>query len=171
VLTLSKTSGYAISALSRLSGPGGGWSLAKDLASSTGVPRPYLSSILHTLARNGLIRAKRGYRGGFALAAPAEQISVFQVVEAIDGPAWRGSCLLGLTECSDERACPTHAFWKAERNRIERYLRSMSLAQVAAFENRNQEQLRRRALVHNQPAKRAGSRTRARKAKATHSRR
>jgi len=164
VLALSRTSGYAILALSRLPDPGGGgWSLAKDLASSSGIPKAYLSSILHTLARNGLIRAKRGYRGGFALAKPAAKISVLQVVEAVDGAAWRGSCLLGLSGCSDERACSTHAFWKTQRDRIEKFLDSMSLAQVAAFENRHHDRPGRAAEDATDRAKPRGSRTRPRR--------
>lgn len=134
MLALSRTSGYAISALARLAGPGGGWTLAKDIASSAEIPKAYLSTILNALARNGLIHAKRGYRGGFVLAKPAEQISVLRVVEAVEGHAWREGCLAGLSQCSDERACPLHAFWKTQRNKIEEFLCSLTLAQVAEFE-------------------------------------
>ncbi len=145
MLSLSRTSGYAISALARLAGPGGVWTLAKDIASSAEIPKAYLSTILNALARNGLINAKRGYRGGFALAKPAEKISVFRVVEAVEGHAWRNGCLLGLSQCSDERACPSHVFWKTQRKKIEQFLRSLTLAQVAEFENRHQAQLLRSA--------------------------
>lgn len=134
MLTLSRTSGYAISALARLAGPGGVWTLAKDIASAAEIPKAYLSTILNALARNGLVKAKRGYRGGFALAKPAEKISVLGVVEAVEGHAWREGCLLGLNSCSDERACPSHVFWKAQRKQIEGFLRSLTLAQVAEFE-------------------------------------
>ena len=143
MLTLSRTSGYAILALARLAGPGGAWTLAKDIASSSGIPPAYLSSILNALARNGLIKAKRGYRGGFALGKPAKKISVLRVIEAVEGRAWREGCLLGLSECSDKRACPSHVFWKAQRNKIQQFLRSLTLAQVAEFENRYQAQLLR----------------------------
>src|SRR3990172_9248376 len=129
MLALSRTSGYAISALARLAGPGGVWTLAKDIASAAEIPKAYLSSILHALARNGLIKAKRGYRGGFALTKPAEKISLLRVVEAVEGRAWREGCLLGLTQCSDRRACPSHDFWKTERDKIEQFLRSVTLAE------------------------------------------
>lgn len=135
MLSLSRTSGYAIAALARLQSPGGAWTLAKDVASSAEIPKAYLSTILNALARNGLIKAKRGYRGGFVLTRPAARISVLQVVEAVEGRAWREGCLLGLAECSDERACPSHAFWKGQRDKIEQYLRNLSLEEIAAFEN------------------------------------
>ena len=163
VLALSRTSGYAILALSRMPGPGGTWSLAKDIAASSRIPRPYLSSILHALARNGLIKAKRGYRGGFALTKPAEKISVLDVVEAVEGHAWREGCLLGLSQCSDERACPSHAFWKTERGKIDRFLRSVTLAQVAEFENRYQAQLLRSAGATDGRLRPRRSRTRKRR--------
>ena len=153
MLALSRTSGYAISALARLAGPGGAWTLAKDIASSAEIPKAYLSTILNVLARSGLIRAKRGYRGGFALTKPAEKISVLQVVEAVEGRAWREGCLLGLSECSDERACPSHAFWKTQRDKIEKFLRSITLAEVAEFENQYQAQLLRSAGVRDGRAK------------------
>ena len=142
MLALSKTSGYAIFALSCMNGPDGPWILVKNLAACTGVPPDYLSAILHALARCGLIKAKRGYRGGFVLARLAEEISVLQVVEAVEGRVWSQRCLLGLSECSDQRACPTHDFWKTEQVKIKKLLSSLSLAEVGAFERSDRGSLR-----------------------------
>ena len=136
MLSLSQTSGYAILALSCLEETGESWTLAKDITQRVDVPGPYLSKILHALAKANLIHAKRGYRGGFRLARNAEAITLLDIVEAVDGTAWASRCMLGLETCSDERACPTHAFWKAERARIQAGLRSLSLKHVADFENR-----------------------------------
>ena len=163
MLALSRTSGYAISALARLQGPGGVWTLAKDIASSAEIPRAYLSTILNALARNGLIKAKRGYRGGFALAQPADKISVLQVVEAVEGRAWREGCLLGLSQCSDERACPSHAFWKTQRKKIEEFLRSLTVAQVADFELGYRAQLSRSVRAGDERATPRRSRRRGRR--------
>jgi|CXWL01.1.fsa_nt_gi Rrf2 family protein len=171
MLALSRTIGYAISALARLAGPDGTWTLAKDIASAAEIPKAYLSTILNTLARAGLIKAKRGYRGGFTLAKSAEKISVLHVVEAVEGRAWRERCLLGLSQCSDERACASHAFWKIQREQIEKFLRSLTLAQVAEFENQYQAQLLRSAGVRDGKVKPRRNRTRTRKATAMHSER
>lgn len=134
MLSLSQTAGYGILALSCLDRER--WMLARELAVRTGVPKPYLSKILHALARAQLIRAKRGYLGGFMLARPAEDITLLDIVDAVDGTAWAGRCLLGLAACSDERACPMHEFWKAERARIRERLARTSLRDVAQFEDR-----------------------------------
>lgn len=136
MLSLSQTAGYAILALSCLAGPRGPLLLARQLVERAGVPLPYLSKILNRLAQRRLVRAKRGYRGGFCLARPAERISLLEVVEAVEGERWKPRCLLGLASCTDERACPTHKFWTVERSRIEAELRRLTLAEVAAFEAR-----------------------------------
>jgi len=134
MLALSQTAGYAILALSDMAEDGEQWALAGEIAQRTGVPRPYLSKILHALVKAQLLKAKRGYRGGFRLARPKRQIRVLDVVEAVDGQAWASRCLLGLEVCSDERACPTHEFWKAARGGIADCLARLSLSDVARHE-------------------------------------
>ncbi len=108
--------------------------LAKDISKNTGISLPYLSKLLHALTGSGLVHAKRGYRGGFQLAQPAEQITLMEVAEAVGGSDWLPTCLLGLEECSDQRACPTHEFWEKERSRIENELKRQTLRDVARFE-------------------------------------
>lgn len=137
MLCLSQTCGYAILALSCLHECGGRWVLARDIARCTGIPQPYLSKVLHSLARRGLIVAKRGYRGGFALAQAPDRISLLDVAEAVDGEQAVPRCLLGLAECSPERACPTHQFWQRERERIMTELQRLTLAEAAQFERRD----------------------------------
>jgi Rrf2 family transcriptional regulator, iron-sulfur cluster assembly transcription factor len=136
MLALSQTTGYAILALSCLEGCQDRWVLAKDISNCTGITLPYLSKLLHALTGSRLVHAKRGYRGGFQLTRPARQITLMDVAEAVEGKAWLPNCLLGLEGCSDERACPTHAFWTRERARIEKELRRLTLWDVASFERK-----------------------------------
>ncbi len=133
MLALSQTTGYAILALGCLNGCCGRLMLAREIAASTGTPLPYLSKLLHALCRQGLIEGKRGYRGGFVLARPAEQISLLEVAEAVEGDAWLPRCLLGLADCSPHQECPAHAFWVVERQRIEDKLRATTVADIATF--------------------------------------
>lgn len=134
MLALSQTTGYAILALSCLDGCQGRWVLAKTISECTGISLPYLSKLLHALTSSGLVSAKRGYRGGFQLARSAKEISLLDVAEAVEGRKWLPECLLGLDECSDARACPTHEFWQKERSRIEKELKRQTLRDVAEFE-------------------------------------
>lgn len=134
MFALSQTAGYAITALSQLVTRPNEWTLARDLAAETEIPLPYLSKILQLLTRSQLVRAKRGYRGGFVLARPANQMRLLDIVEAIDGTACLSRCMLGLSSCSEDRACPAHLFWKNIRLQIAQELSQLTLADVARFE-------------------------------------
>lgn len=134
MLPLSQTAGYAVLALSCLEDPGGMPVLVQDVATRTGIPRAYLSKLMNSLVHKGLIRAKRGNKGGVLLAQPAREITLDVIAEAVDGDAWRRDCLLGFSSCTDDRGCPTHTFWREERERIHSHLRQNTLADIASFE-------------------------------------
>jgi Rrf2 family protein len=137
MLRLSQTTGHAVRALSCIAFNEGVRLFARDIAKCTGVPPAYLSKILSSLTECGLLDAKRGYRGGVKLTRNPADISLLEVVEAVEGYEWTSNCLLGLVECDDSRSCPTHAFWKVERRRIQNELSSITLADVAEYERRH----------------------------------
>lgn len=136
MLSLSQKSGYAILALACMYYRKSEWMLTQEISEITGIPKPYLHKILHGLGQSGLIRTKRGYHGGMALARPAEEITLLDIIVATEGENWKNRCLLGLSHCSDERKCPVHSYWKKERNRIEDKLRRVTLAHAAEFERK-----------------------------------
>lgn len=74
MLPLSQSSGYAVLAMSCLEDPGGKPTLVVDVAARTGFPRPYLSKMIHKLAKVGLVMAKRGNKGGVVLSLAAKEI-------------------------------------------------------------------------------------------------
>lgn len=139
---LTVRSGYAILALASLHGSEDRWVLAQEIAARTDIPKPYLHKILHALGKAGVIQTKRGYRGGMSLSKPADQMDLFSLVEAVEGNGWMNRCLLGLSECCEERACPTHEFWSQQRKLIEEKLKSITLADVAKFESRENGRLK-----------------------------
>lgn len=132
MLCLSQTTGYAIQALGCLSEPGCSSRQIADLARSSGTPRPYLAKIISSLSRKGLVCAKRGYRGGISLARLPRDISLLEIVEAVEGERWLGECLLGFEECARHRTCPSQGFWQRIRRDIITELRQMNLAEVLA---------------------------------------
>jgi Rrf2 family protein len=134
MLSLSKTTGYAIQALSHLDEPGGQPATLRNIASRARVPYPYLARRMPDLVAAGLVRSVRGKCGGVLLARPQDTITLLQISEAVEARQWLGRCLLGLTACTDERACPAHAFWKETRQQIESALRNTTLADVIAHE-------------------------------------
>ena len=130
MISLSHTTGYAIHALCYLEFRRGQPRLLHEVARATGVPLPYLGKIMNQLARQGLVKAKRGYRGGVTVARPATEIPLLEVVEAVEGTHWIGDCLLGMTECA-AAICPTRHMWKRVRREIENALRKYTLADMA----------------------------------------
>ncbi len=132
MLSLSVTTGYAIKALMCLASGDCPTRHVSDIARCTGVPRAYLAKILNALSQQGLLQTKRGYQGGISLARPAEEISLLQIVEAVEGEGWLGDCLLGMPNCGALTICPTHDFWQRTRREITEELRKTTLAAIIA---------------------------------------
>ncbi len=137
MISLSKTAGYAIAAMGCLNGPDGRPVSVQDVAECTDISRSYLSKIIQILAAKNLVKTKRGYTGGLLLMQAPEEISLLEVVLAIEGPQWIGDCLLRLQGCKG--SCPVHAFWNEERKRIEDELRTTKLIEITQFKKCNPE--------------------------------
>jgi len=101
MLRLTKKADYGLMALKFLAeqklgtdaiGSNGAHS-AKDIAEAYHIPPQLLAKILQTLARAGLLLSHAGTNGGYSLARPAEEITAFEVIRAIDGPLFITSCI------------------------------------------------------------------------------
>lgn len=129
---LSATAAHAVRALLNLARQSNQAPLlARDLAASAQVPMSYLSKILSTLVRVGILTATRGINGGYRLARPAGNITLYEIVELFDGAQNRSTCFLGtLHPCSDEDPCPVHDRWREVRDEYLELLRTVTLAQL-----------------------------------------
>ncbi len=126
----SRSCEYAIQSVLYLANKEGKQSvLLREISESLGIPHHFLSKILQLLTRHGIVVSRKGANGGFSLNRPAGDISLADIVEAIDGVSFRTSCVLGFPECNAENACPVHNQWKEVRSRIETMLnrKDMSL--------------------------------------------
>jgi Rrf2 family protein len=101
------------------------------LADALAVPRNYLSKTLSQLARAGVLESVRGKRGGFRLARPPAELTLFDVIEPFERLGDTSRCLLGQPVCSDRTACAAHEAWKKIGSRIIRFFRSTTLAELA----------------------------------------
>lgn len=136
MMSLSQTTGYAIQALACLAEERCSPGFIRTIAECTGVPAPYLAKIFKRLNDAGLVASKRGYRGGVWLTRPPNQITLLDISDAVDGPAWMNACLLGPALCDDARSCPTHRFWKKERAAIRKELAALTLADMVKFNHK-----------------------------------
>lgn len=133
MFSLSQSVGYGVLALAHMDPQGETLAQAADIAAAANIPKPYLAKILAKLQAAGIVEGKRGQNGGLRLLRPASEISVADLVDAIDGPEWRCRCLLGLPGCSEGAPCPAHDFWGETRTRIQKTLGDMTLDKVRAY--------------------------------------
>ena len=127
---LSRSCEYALLAVWHLArNSGSEYVLIRQIAEENGISFYFLSKVLHTLTQKGILVSHRGPRGGVALARPAEEIMIIEIVEAIDGLTFRQRCITGLPRCDDENPCPLHEEWKKIREEIDRMLSAKSVAQ------------------------------------------
>jgi Rrf2 family protein len=104
---------------------------AQEIAEIEKLPAPYLAKLLQQLARAGLLVSVKGPKGGFGLARSPSEISLLEVVSAVDGEEGFTRCAVGLAECSDSAPCPLHDTWVPLRTEILDYMAGMSLADLA----------------------------------------
>ena len=111
--------------------PPGTISPVREIAHATGLSGPYLAKLMHRLIRAGLVRAYRGPGGGLELGRPPEAISLWAIVQAMDGVTRSEWCVLGLQACSEENPCPLHQRWYPLRAAMQQLLEETTLASLA----------------------------------------
>ncbi|MDD5469137.1 MAG: Rrf2 family transcriptional regulator [Anaerolineales bacterium] len=83
-----------------------------QIAKEQKIPPSFLAKIVSQLSVAGLLQTSRGARGGVALARPPEEISLLEVVEAIDGPIMLNDCVAdGGSSCTFSEDCPIRPIW------------------------------------------------------------
>lgn len=110
-----------------------------DIATSQGIPEPYLNQLLTQLRKAGLITSRRGPGGGHSLARPAAEITAAQLVTALEGSLWP------TDEGTDQRRSTCHALHELLQDlyqQTEQVLRKCTLADLL-------ERERRRAFVYH----------------------
>ena len=129
---LSKTGIHATLALAVLAKlKPGQYAGATQIAEEVGAPRNYLGKLLQQLALSGLLESQKGYGGGFRLAKPADQITLYDIAEPIDHVSKWNGCFLGKPSCSHNSPCATHEKWTAIRNMYLRFLKETTIEEIA----------------------------------------
>jgi Rrf2 family protein len=103
----------------------------RDISDELNISFHFLTKIFQQLTQAGLLRSLRGPRGGIALARPANQITLLDLVRAIDGDGLFTQCVLGLPGCGEEKPCPLHRDWTVEREHLHTLFAGMTLEEVA----------------------------------------
>ena len=96
------------------------------------MPLPTVAKLLNALARNGLVASHRGANGGYALGRKASEISVADIVQALEGPIALTACAEGSGDlCEVETLCPMAGNWNRVNQAIRSALASVTLADMA----------------------------------------
>lgn len=101
----------------------------KDICKSIGAPEHFTAKILQELSKRNIISSTKGPNGGFYVEENKE-ITLVDVVLAIDGDKIFTSCGLGITECSNKKPCPIHYEFKKIRDALKLMLETTSISQV-----------------------------------------
>ncbi len=105
----------------------------REISESQGIPEEYLEQLMMPLKRAGLVRSQRGVRGGYTLARPASQITVLEILEALEGPILDAEPTDGALRERAQTSGVTEV-WERLRQAMEETLRAITLAQVCAWE-------------------------------------
>jgi Rrf2 family cysteine metabolism transcriptional repressor len=133
-MNISARSKYAVRALVELAQRSDGETPVRltDVASTREMPLQFLEQVFASLRRAGIVRSRRGACGGFALARPAEEITVLEVVEVLDGLLSPAVCTQG--ECERIDGCGAAVVWLEAKAAVEDVLRRTTVASLAERE-------------------------------------
>lgn len=132
----SQTVEYALRAVVHLASQAPSGRTTDQIATATLVPRAYLSKVLQSLGRAGLVTSHRGIRGGMTLTKPAEQLTILEVVNAVEPIQRINTCPLGLAS-HGVHLCPLHRRMDDALSTVEEAFRKSTLAEVLAEPTRS----------------------------------
>ncbi len=127
-MQLTRAADYAVRVMLHLAmQPVGPRASRAQLARWAEAPASFIAKILQQLVAASLLRSRAGRSGGFELARPAAEISLLQIVEAIDGPVCLNRCLPPENSCHRSAWCPAHPVWAEAQTELHRILGRASL--------------------------------------------
>lgn len=130
MLRLSKLTDYATVILSHMAKEGGQLFTAIGVADATGIALPTVSKILKILVNAKVLVSSRGVNGGYALARTPENISVAEVISALEGPIAVTECSISHEGCEQASGCGISGNWSLINQAIRDTLESISLADM-----------------------------------------
>lgn len=130
---ISKSAQYAIRAVVLIAAGPATNRGAQELAQRIDAPPNYMGKLLKQLADAGVLESTRGSGGGFRLARPAAEITLYDVVDPIDKLSRWTNCFLGLAGgCRKDEPCPIHPIWKPIRDHYLQMLETLTIANIPA---------------------------------------
>ena len=133
-MRISARADYAMRAAVELAAAGGGPVKGEALATAQGIPPNFLENIFTDLRNAGIVASRRGAEGGYWLARPADEISLADVIRAVDGPLANVRGVRSEQVEYEGSAAPLRDVWVAVRASLRGVLEKVTLADLAAGE-------------------------------------
>ena len=103
---------------------------AKNVCQKAGIPESFTRKVFQALVNGGFLEAARGPGGGYSLTQEPSEISLLEIIEAVDGVETFDACIMGLPECDSSKPCPLHDTWSKAKEGLIGRLRSQTLADL-----------------------------------------
>lgn len=130
MLRVTKLTDYATVVLTVLAARPGEVLSATELAEAAGLEPPTVSKLLKPLAQAGLVEGLRGVRGGYRLTRPAGDVTLIEIVEAMEGPLAITECSQDDSQCGIADQCGVRSNWRLINDVLADALRGVTLAQM-----------------------------------------
>ena len=132
MLRLNRITDYAVVVLTQMVREPDGQVTAPQLSEDSNVPAPTVAKVLKALAKEGVLASQRGVHGGYRLARPAGDISMLEVIRALEGPVSLTACVDGAEgDCNVELLCPVRGNWDRVNTAIRSALADVTLEDMA----------------------------------------
>ena len=130
-MQISRETEYAVRCVAYLAQDPGRTAMIDEIARDMESPRSFLAKILQKLARASLVVSFRGAKGGFRLAKPPEEISLYDLFLQTEGPAAaRNTCAVSKKRCGTEGFCAIHPVWESARKDLIELLRAKRIGDL-----------------------------------------
>jgi len=106
-------------------------SFVNEISDEYKIPRSFLAKILQKLVKAKLVRSYRGVKGGFSLAKSAREISMMEVLEAIEGKLYLNICVMDKKKCDFSKQCPVNTVWMIAQSKVVEVLKKANFEDLA----------------------------------------
>lgn len=131
-MQLTRAADYAVRVMIHMAGlPPGTRASRSELAEAVECPEQFLSKVLQSLTRSGLVVSHRGNTGGFELPGGRRAATVLEVVEALEGRIRLNVCLTSDHSCTRQAWCPAHAVWMEAQESLVAVLQKATIHELA----------------------------------------
>jgi Rrf2 family protein len=129
-MQITRETDYAIRCVDYLSDKWGSVTMVDEISKGKCVPKSFLAKILQKLTKASIVKSYRGVKGGFELARPPKNVTLLDVIEAIQGPVAMNVCALDEAMCDFSSSCAIHPVWIEIRREVEKILKKNNFAKL-----------------------------------------